>query len=139
MTKKKRPKLPVAIEEETLFNADHTCCICREKNKDVVIHHIDGNRTNNDLDNLAVVCLDCHSRVTGVRGLGKSFKQGEVRRYKRSWDKQIRVSREVKKPKIYYKKELVSQIDFTICKILACEKDNKRQQELLNTLYELHL
>jgi len=86
-----------------------------------------------------VVCLDCHSRITGIRGLGKSFKPGEVRRYKRSWDKQVRDSREVKRPKIYYRKELVSQIDFTVCKILACEKDNLRQEELLNTLYELHL
>lgn len=139
MSKQKRLKVPIAAEEETLFNANHTCCICRGKNKDVVIHHIDGNSTNNNLDNLAVVCLDCHSHVTGTRGLGKSFKPGEVRRYKRSWDKQVRDSREVTRPRIYYRKELVSQIDFTICRILACGKDKRRQEELLNTLYELHL
>lgn len=135
----RRPKVPLAAEEETLFNANHTCCICRERNKDAIIHHIDGNRMNNNLDNLAVLCLDCHSRVTGARGLGKSFRQGEVRRYKRSWDKRVRDSREAPRPKIYYMKELVSQVDFTICRILACRKDKRRQEELLNTLYELHL
>jgi|GEM_PF-2182312 len=139
MSKQKRPKVPIAAEEETLFNANHTCCICMESNKDVVIHHIDGNRKNNNLDNLAVVCLDCHSRVTGIRGLGRSFKPGEVRRYKRSWDKKVRDSRELPRPRIYYRKELVSQIDFTICRILACRKDKRRQGELLDTLYELHL
>jgi hypothetical protein len=139
MSKQKRPKVPKALEEETLFNANHTCCICKDKNKDVVIHHIDGNNLNNNLDNLAVVCLDCHSLVTGTRGLGRSFKPSEVRRYKRSWDKQVRDSREVPRPRIYYRKELVSQIDFTICRILACGKDKHRQEELLDTLYELHL
>jgi hypothetical protein len=139
MLVQRRPKIPAAAEEETLFNARHTCCICREKNNDVIIHHIDGNRKNNNLDNLAVVCLECHSKVTGTRGLGKSFKPGEVRRYKRSWDKQVRDSREVSRPKIFYMKELVSQVDFTICRILACDKDKHRQEELLKTLYELHL
>jgi hypothetical protein len=139
VSKHKRPKVPRAAEEETLFNANHTCCICRERNKDIVIHHIDSNAKNNNLDNLAVLCLDCHSKVTGTCGLGKSFKLGEVRRYKRSWDKQVRDSREVARPRIYYRKELVSQIDFTICRILACGKDKGRQEELLNTLYELHL
>jgi hypothetical protein len=139
MAKQTRRKIPKAREEEMLFNANHTCCICKERNKDVVIHHIDGNSSNNDLENLAVVCLDCHSRITGSSGLGKSFKPGEVRRYKRVWDKQVRDSREVPRPRIYYRKELVSQIDFTICRILACGKEKRRQEELLDTLYELHL
>ena len=135
----KRRAIPKSAEEETLFNADHTCCICRQKNKDVQIHHIDGNTSNNHLDNLAVVCLDCHSRVSGTAGLGKCFKPGEVRRYKRAWDKQVRDSRGLHRPRIYYKKELISQIDVIVCEVLACSKNKVRQEELLGVLSELHL
>jgi hypothetical protein len=139
MGRTRRSTIPRVKEEETLFNANHICCICRDKNKDVVIHHIDSNNSNNELDNLAVVCLDCHSRVTGrKRGLGKAYKPGEVRRYKRAWDKQIRDSRNVHRPQIYYKKELISQIDLIVCEII-CSKNASRQEELLEVLFELHL
>jgi len=139
MTRNLRRRTPASIEEEILFRSDHTCCICRTKGKDVHVHHIDGNPRNDRADNLAVVCLDCHSKVTGTRGLGKAYKPGEVRRYKRTWDKQVVDSRKIHRPRIYYKRELVSQIDFTICEILACGSDNTKAEQLLDTLYELHL
>jgi len=41
--------------------------------KDVQIHHIDGTPGNSHLANLAVVCLDCHSLVSGTRGLGRQY------------------------------------------------------------------
>lgn len=36
-----------------------TCYICDEKD-DIEVHHIDGNRTNNQLENLIPVCRYCH-------------------------------------------------------------------------------
>lgn len=85
-----RSKLPKTIEAEILFLNRHTCCICREKNKDVQIHHIDGRNGNNTLSNLAILCLDCHSKVTGKRGLGKSFSKSELRRYKKNWENSVK-------------------------------------------------
>jgi len=76
-----------------MFENDHTCCICRERGKDVQIHHIDGNHANNADRNLAVLCLDCHSRVTGRRGLGRSFSVAEVRKYKVDWESLVRKRR----------------------------------------------
>jgi hypothetical protein len=139
MPKNSRRRTPPSVEEEILFRSDHTCCICRLKGKDVQIHHIDGNKANNHTDNLAVVCLDCHSKVTGSRGLGKAYKPGEVRRYKRAWEKQVADYRKTHRPRIYYKRELVSQIDFTICEILASKSNDPKAEQLLDTLYELHL
>jgi hypothetical protein len=52
--------------------------------------HIDGDPNNNTLANLCVVCLDCHSRLTGRRGLGKQFSPLEVRLYKHEWERQSR-------------------------------------------------
>ena len=45
-----------------------------------------GNPGNNDSDNLAVLCRDCHSRVTGDEGLGRRYSKLEVKKYKRSWE-----------------------------------------------------
>lgn len=64
MTKAKR----VAVREEDrakllLWCARH-CCFCgRECTTNIVIHHIDGDPSNNDLDNLMPVCFDCHGEL----------------------------------------------------------------------------
>jgi hypothetical protein len=139
MPKNSRRRTPRSIEEEILFRSDHTCCICRLRGKDVQIHHIDGNPADCRPENLAVVCLDCHSNVTGTRGLGKAYNPGEIRRYKRAWEKQVADSRKIHRPRIYYKRQLVSQIDFTICEVLASKSNDDKAEQLLDTLYELHL
>ena len=138
MTRKRR-SIPRPMEDELLFRYDHTCCICRAHGKDVQIHHIDGNRDNHKYDNLIVLCLDHHSQATGKRGLGKMFTPGELRKYKRSWEKQVMDSRGVRRPRVRYKKELVSQIDLIICDILVRRPDDRRARELLDLLYELYL
>lgn len=135
----RRPKIPPRLEEEVLFRSAHVCCICRVRGKDVQIHHINGRPTDNDFDNLAVLCLDCHSQVTGTRGLGKSYRAGEVRKYKRSWELQVQQSRRVHQPRIQYTKELVFQIDLLICEIRVLPRTSSRISLLFDLLYELYL
>ena len=38
------------------------CVECGET-ENIEVHHIDTNRWNNDIDNLAPLCHDCHSKV----------------------------------------------------------------------------
>jgi hypothetical protein len=83
-----RPPIPSDLEAELFAANRRTCCTCHEPRKHVQIHHIDGDRTNNDWDNLAVVCLDCHSRVTGDEGLGRRYKPEEVSLYKERWEEE---------------------------------------------------
>lgn len=135
-----RRAIPTRVEGKILFLADHTCSICTTRYKDVQIHHIDEDPANNDPTNLIVVCLDCHSRITGRRGLGRAFTVEEVRSYKRSWEARVRASRGAYKsigaPR---RKQLITQIDLIVCEILACEKNVARANELLDLLYELNL
>lgn len=87
----KRPKIPREIEDTILFASRHTCNKCHITRKNVQIHHIDGNNTNNKPTNLIVLCLDCHSEVTG-RSLGKSYTRGELLRYKVEWEMMVRLT-----------------------------------------------
>lgn len=134
-----RRAIPQSTQDELLFNTDHTCSRCRERNKDVQVHHIDGNSNNNDLANLVVLCLDCHSRVTGKRGLGKGYSPGEVRRLKRSWEQHVRESRSPRRPQPKYQLQTLSEIDFIVCEILALSPKSNRVAQLLEVLWELHL
>jgi len=38
------------------------CEIC-ESTKSIVVHHVDGDRDNNNIDNLLVVCETCHGKI----------------------------------------------------------------------------
>jgi hypothetical protein len=88
-----RAKVPDDVAAEILFLNRHTCCICNAPDKDVQIHHIDGDGTNNAAENLAVVCLGCHSKVTGNAGLGRHYSIEEVTRYKADWENRVNAAR----------------------------------------------
>jgi hypothetical protein len=136
---KERPGIPAPISEEVLYRNKHICCICRTPNKHVQIHHIDGNPNNNVLANLAVVCLDCHSLVTGHSGLGRQYAPGEVRKYKKAWEQIIALQSKVyKPPAARVQRELIGQIDIIVCQILSTP-DHARRKELLEVLYNIHL
>lgn len=88
-----RHKIASKTVASLMFENEHTCCLCRDRNKDVEIHHIDGNNRNNKLSNLVVFCRDCHSKVTGAHGLGRSYSVIEVRKYKQDWESVVRKKR----------------------------------------------
>lgn len=80
-----RAKIPQRIIDELMFINRHTCCICHVSRKHVQVHHIDSDSSNDSIDNLGVLCLDCHSIVTGDGGLGRRYSRGEVVLYKKHW------------------------------------------------------
>lgn len=54
--------MPRNYREKCLSHYGETCQECSDTG-DVVAHHIDGNRTNNDIDNLVPLCQTCHILV----------------------------------------------------------------------------
>jgi len=136
---KERREIPARLSEEVLYRNKHICCICRTPNKHVEIHHIDGNPNNNAQSNLAVVCRDCHSLVTGYSGLGRRYAPGEVRKYKKAWEQFLALQSKVyKAPSVRVQRELIGQIDLIVCQILSTT-DHVRRKELLEVLYNIHL
>jgi hypothetical protein len=59
-----------------------------------LVHHIDGNNSNNIESNLAVLCLVHASQADagikpGKLGSGKKLKPDDVTQYKRIWERKI--------------------------------------------------
>jgi hypothetical protein len=86
--KKSRPNINPEKVAQLMFQNRHMCCICHEPRKSVQIHHIDDDPANNEWENLAVLCLDCHSRVTGDEGLGRRYSVQEITLFKSGWEQQ---------------------------------------------------
>ena len=87
---KKRTKIPSDVETRLMANNRHTCCLCHG-HKDVVIHHIDEDSSNNNPENLCVLCTGCHSDVHSNHGFGRKFTPDEVRIYKNGWEKMCKL------------------------------------------------
>lgn len=94
MTKKTRPKIPEDTATEILFLCDRTCCICNERGKNVQIHHIDEDHTNNEIGNLSVLCLECHNDTMIKGGFGRKLDASQVIKYKSEWIERVRKRKE---------------------------------------------
>lgn len=50
-----------SYRKKALANFEHECVLCGEDNlEELHVHHKDGNRNNNKLKNLAILCVKCH-------------------------------------------------------------------------------
>jgi hypothetical protein len=51
---------------------DDSGAICGAKGIDILSeHHIDSDRSNNEYDNLIVLCHNCHHKITNSKGLSR--------------------------------------------------------------------
>lgn len=92
---KHRTPIPDGLAAEVLFAADSTCCVCREKGKEVQIHHIDESPSNNNVENLAVLCLECHNKTQIKGGFGRKLNAPLVTKYHDEWLKDVTLRREL--------------------------------------------
>lgn len=86
-----RNKIPLEISDKLLFEANRTCCICQIPGKSAQIHHIDLNSSNNDYDNLIVLCLECHNDVHTKNAFGRNWTPTLLKKYKAEWVQRIKL------------------------------------------------
>lgn len=91
MTKKIRISIPDDIAAEILFLSDRTCCVCNVRGKQVQIHHIDENPTNNTIDNLSVLCFDCHDQTMIKGGFGRKLEANQITKYRNEWIERVKL------------------------------------------------
>src|ERR1044072_1158632 len=84
--KRERIPFPNPLRSHIMIANQHACCICGKSG--VQIHHINSDPTDNRAANLAVLCLPHHDKATIVTGLSRKLSASDIRKYKRSWERQ---------------------------------------------------
>lgn len=130
--------IPVDIAAKVLFLSDRTCCVCHEEGKPVQIHHIDEDNTNNGYQNLAVLCLDCHTETQIEGGFHRKLDAEQVLLYRNDW--LDRVAREratdlARKPTTKASEASDEEIAF-VTSVADSLRENK-QYELLAMYYSI--
>jgi len=52
-----------ATHRRRCFEHEDPVCLCCGADSSLDVHHVDGNPTNDDLENLIVLCKSCHRKV----------------------------------------------------------------------------
>lgn len=78
--KKTKKKIPLKIEADVMFKSHLQCCVCREKGDH--IHHLDGNPSNNSIDNLVLLCFNHHNEATIKGSLSKKLSRQTILKYR---------------------------------------------------------
>lgn len=97
MNAKKRTTVPNIVSAKLLFMSDRTCCVCHTKGKPVQIHHLDEDPSNNVIDNLAVLCLDCHNETMVKGGFHKKLNSDQIILYRDDWNRTVYHNRAIEK------------------------------------------
>ena len=87
--KKNRIPIPDSLAAQVIFEHDRTCCVCNVRGRATQIHHIDDNPSNNDRENLALLCLEDHNDTQVRGGFGRKLNPDIVRKYREDWVQRV--------------------------------------------------
>jgi hypothetical protein len=90
--RKKRPPIPQETLNKVLFESRWTCCVCRNKKKGIIVHHIHeySESRNHAEDNLVVLCLDAHGEAHTKRELQLNLTPERLRELKKQWLEKVK-------------------------------------------------
>jgi len=94
MAKKDRIPVPENVATLLMFRSDRTCCVCHERGEPIQIHHIDEDPSNNQSDNLAVLCFHCHDETQIKGGFGRKLDAAQVTYFRDDWHRRVEARRE---------------------------------------------
>lgn len=82
-----RPPIPQKIAEEVLLKSAFTCCICRQSDLPVVIHHLERWEQSHSHapDNLAVLCLNHHGEAHSYHENSRNLTAQIIRKARDQW------------------------------------------------------
>lgn len=92
---KNRVQIPSDLAADVMFTSDRTCCVCCERGKAVNIHHIDEDPSNNTIDNLSIMCLECHNDTQLKGGFGRKLNAPLVIKYRDEWIDKVSERRKI--------------------------------------------
>lgn len=80
---KTRIPIPEALRLDIIAKCNNRCCICQTPF--IVIHHTDEDPSNNDLDNLAPLCPNCHSQAHSSGQTTMNLNPARIRTLRDRW------------------------------------------------------
>jgi hypothetical protein len=83
MPKPPRKDVSEADLERILFLSSNRCCVCQLPL--IVVHHIDDDPSNNDMDNLAPLCPNCHSQAHSDNKLTRNLTPERLKNIRKIW------------------------------------------------------
>lgn len=91
---KPRTPIPDDVAANLLYRSDRTCCICGERGRTTQLHHIDEDPSNNDPENLSVLCLLCHNDTQIRGGFGRKLDAHQVVKFRDEWFERVQKRRD---------------------------------------------
>lgn len=92
---KMREQIPRETAAQLYYLSDRTCCVCCDRDRPTQIHHIDEDPSNNDIENLAVLCLQCHDQTQIKGGFGRKLDEAHVKLARQEWHVRVKKRRDV--------------------------------------------
>ncbi|WP_409268704.1 HNH endonuclease signature motif containing protein [Massilia sp. BHUDP2] len=89
MTSRIRHPVSNALRFEVLYEAARTCCVCRIPGLPVEIHHIDQDPSNNSIDNLVVICRNCHDEAHTKHSMSQNLTASQLKHAKKKWGNEV--------------------------------------------------
>ncbi len=118
MNKPNRNKVPKTVLSEVMHLSDRKCCI--DQKERVQLHHIDGNPNNNNIENLALLCLDCHDDATKTGSLSRKLDAETIKRFRKTHYETIQANRDAAFAVISQKNDEISPFDLVNATIQGC-------------------
>lgn len=87
-----RPAIPPANLTQVLFANRWLCCVCRDVERPIVVHHIEpwANSHDHSPGNLAVLCTRHHGEAHSTRDLELTLSPARLRAMKSRWEREVR-------------------------------------------------
>ena len=91
---KHRTSIPKEVAARVRWLSADTCCICREREKGIQIHHINKDPGDHSVKNLAVLCLECHDKIHKTGGSTRKLDAHFVKLCRDKWLTTVDLRRE---------------------------------------------
>jgi hypothetical protein len=87
---KQRKTIPLTIKHILFYNCARTCCVCKNPNHPIQIHHLDEDTSNNIYKNLVALCSICHNEAHTHHKLTNNLTIKELIHHKSKWEENIK-------------------------------------------------
>lgn len=126
MSKKNRKSIPKEIRRKLLVFSRHECCICNNRIGRNEIHHINGDPSDNQEDNLIPLCPNCHTQADN-----RIFEKKELLLYKEAKFKDVGIE------KLIETKDFTNLFSYKLNEIIKSLKKDQYDPTLSDKIDEL--